>query len=238
MSISLIYDDSHQGIYFMNVFEKLAVIGLVLSVSSFASAASISGSTDFRVVLPEVLVLYHWDDAVLTLTDVATTAANDSDAREISDATTRTGTAVLGATTATITGNVATTAPANALATNIAVTLQNAWAVRNLSSAAGVKLALTNPNPNLLNVGDNTSIIKTSAPTLASANAAVSAGNNTATVTIASGFTPVLGDINFNLDLSTANRAGEYNTRGAAGAAPDTAIGNGKDSFLLTLTGN
>lgn len=236
MSMSLIYDDSHQGIYFMNIFEKLAVTGLALSVSSFASAA-ISGSTDFRVVLPEVLVLYHWDDAVLTLTDVATTAANDSDAREISDATTRTGTVELGTATASINTDVDTTSN-TALATNIAVTLKNAWAVRNLSSATGVTLALTNPNTDLLNVGDNNSIITTSLPTLASTNAAVSAGSGTDTVTIDSGFAAVLGDINFNLDLSTANRAGEYNTRGATGPADDTATGNGTDTFLLTLTGN
>lgn len=46
----------------------LVVGGLVLKTSSMAVAAnSISGSTDFRVNIPEVLVLYHWDDAYLTL---------------------------------------------------------------------------------------------------------------------------------------------------------------------------
>lgn len=216
----------------MNIFGKLAVSVLALSVASVASAASISGSTDFRVNLPEILVLYHWDDAVLTLNEVATTPANDSDAgREISDATTRTGSVNLGAANATITGSVDTTAPANGLATSVAVTLQNAWAVRNLSTAAGVSLALTNPNPNLLNVIDNTSVITTTGATLSSGSLTGS------TVTIPSGFAPVSGDIKFNLNLSGANRAGEYNTRGVTGASPNDATGNAKDTFLLTLTG-
>ena len=45
----------------MNMFSKIALTGLALSLSSFASAA-VSGSTDFRVILPEILVLYHWFD--------------------------------------------------------------------------------------------------------------------------------------------------------------------------------
>ncbi len=211
----------------MNIFTKVAVTGLALSLSSFASAA-ISGSTDFRVVLPEVLVLYHWDDAVLNLTEVVTTAANDSDAREISDATTRTGTAVLGAATASINTDVSTTSN-TALATNVAVTLQNAWAVRNLSSAKGVSLTLTNPNASLKNVVDPKSVIKTSLATLSSGALTGS------TITIPSGFTPVLGDIKFNLDLSAANNAGEYNTRGLTTAALEA--DNGTDTFLLTLSG-
>lgn len=220
----------------MNIFTKVAVTGLALSLSSFASAA-ISGSTDFRVTLPEVLVLYHWDDAVLNLTEITTTtAANDSDAREISDATTRTGTAVLGAATATINTDVNTTSN-TALATNVAVTLKNAWAVRNLSSANGVSLTLTNPNTSLKNVVNNASVITTSNAVLVSANPLITTSGTT-TVGIKSGFVPVLGDITFNLDLSTANNAGEYNTRGVTGASPDTVTGNGTDTFLLTLTGN
>ena len=219
----------------MNIFTKVAVTGLALSLSSFASAA-ISGSTDFRVTLPEVLVLYHWDDAVLNLTEITTTAANDSDAREISDATPRTGTAVLGAATASINTDVSTTSN-TALATNVAVTLKNAWAVRNLSSANGVSLTLTNPNTSLKNVVNNASVITTSNAILVSANPLITTSGTT-TVGIKSGFVPVLGDITFNLDLSTANNAGEYNTRGVTGASPDTATGNATDTFLLTLTGN
>ena len=204
----------------MNIFGKIALTGLALSLSTFASAA-VTGTTDFRVVLPEVLVLYHWDDVLLNLTDTG---------RVINDATTRTGTAALGSTTASITGPAVSTT-ADALATSVAVTLKDAWAVRNLSTGTGVRLTLTNPNPTLLSVADKTSLLTTTGAALTSTNSKVSGTG--ATLTIASGWAPVLGDITFNLDLSKANHSGEYNTRGLAVVAAD----NTKDTFLLTLTG-
>ena len=204
----------------MNIFGKIALTGLALSLSTFASAA-VTGTTDFRVVLPEVLVLYHWDDVLLNLTDTG---------RVINDATTRTGTAALGSTTASITGPAVSTT-ADALATSVAVTLKDAWAVRNLSTGTGVTLTLTNPNPTLLSVADKTSLLTTTGAALTSTNSKVSGTG--ATLTIASGWAPVLGDITFNLDLSKANHSGEYNTRGLAVVAAD----NTKDTFLLTLTG-
>ena len=205
----------------MSIFGKLAVSALVLSVASVASAASVSGTTDFRVTLPEVLVLYHWDDVLLNLTDTG---------RVINDNTTRTGTAALGSTAASITGPAVSTT-ADALATSVAVTLKNAWAVRNLSTGNGVSLALTNPNPKLLGVVDKTSYLTTTGAALTSENSKVTGTG--ATLTIASGWAPVSGDITFNLDLSKANSSGEYNTRGLAVVAAD----NTKDTFLLTLTG-
>ena len=214
----------------MNIFTKAAVTGLALSVSSFASAA-ISGSTDFRVTLPEILVLYHWDDAHLILEEVGTTPANDSDAREISDATTRESTADLGAGSYTINTDVNTTSAA--FPTSISVTLKNAWAVRNLSTASGVNLELTNPNSTLTSVEDQTSSVTTSNAVLESAGLTGSGSN---TVTIDSGFAPVLGDIKFDLDLTGADSAGEYNTRNTAGAAGPT--DDATDTFLLTLTAN
>ena len=48
-------------------------------MASVASAASVSGSTDFRVTLPEILVLYHWDDAHLIL-ESTNRVINDSNA--------------------------------------------------------------------------------------------------------------------------------------------------------------
>lgn len=215
----------------MNIFGKLAVSGLVLSVASMASAASVSGSTDFRVTLPEILVLYHWDDAHLILQDIATTSGNDSDAgREISDVTSRTLTDTLGKSPYEIvgTGAVNTDVPTNAL-NKVNVTLKNSWAVRSLSSG-DVTLALTNPNAVLTNVG-GTSTITTSKATLVGG-----AGTDGISKSIPSGWAAVTGDINFDLDLTTANAPGEYNTWGTAGAAPDA--NNATDVFLLTLTGN
>lgn len=214
----------------MNIFTKAAVAGLALSVSSFASAA-ISGSTDFRVTLPEILVLYHWDDAHLILEEVSTTPANDSDDREISDPATRELTADLGAGSYTINTDVNTTSAA--FPTSISVTLKNAWAVRNLSTASGVNLALTNPNSTLTSVADQTSSVTTSNAVLESAGLT---GSGSGTVTIDSGFEAVLGDIKFDLDLTGADSAGEYNTRATAGAAGPTE--DATDTFLLTLTAN
>lgn len=207
----------------MNIFGKLAVTGLALSLSSFASAA-VSGTTDFRVTLPEILVLYHWDDAKLDLTDAGSV---------INDNTTRNETAAVTGSSFTITGDVTTTGGnTTAYPATLDVTLQNAWAVRSLSSG-NVSLNLGIQENTLTNTTVSSSDIIVQNATL-NAGSAVS-GNDSPTVVLASGFAPVLGDIDFQLDLTNANAPGEYNTRGTAGpAAPSD---NGTDTFLLTLTG-
>ena len=211
----------------MNIFGKLAVSALVLSAASVASAASVSGSTDFRVTLPEILVLYHWEDAHLKLT---------SGNSVVSDPTTREATFALGNSPYTINTDVATDA-VNPLTQEINVNLKNSWAVRSLSNAA-VKLDLLVQKDTLKNVTEKNSVIKVenavlAAPTAVSTNIT---GDNTKNMTIASGWAPVMGDINFKLNLSAANNSGEYNTRGTAGKNP--VKGTTDDTFLLTLTGN
>lgn len=221
----------------MKLFSKIALATATVSIASFASAASISGSTDFRVTLPEILVLYHWDDAHLTLTDnITTTPANDSDPREISDAATRDLSANMEATDLTFQGkDVTTTSPIAKFKSDVVnVTLKNSWAVRSLSSAP-VTLELTNENSTLSNVTVPASTIETQDAVLASDATGIN-GNNTPTVTIPSGWKPVMGDINFKLDLTNANNSGEYNTHGTAG--PATTGDEATDTFLLTLKGN
>ena len=213
----------------MNIFGKLVVSGLVLSVASVASAASVNGSTDFRVELPEVLVLYHWDDVFLNLTG-GSIAQNDG-------TLTRTGTAAIGATTATI-DSPAINATADALKAKMKVTLKDAWAVRNLSTTTGVSLALTNPNSKLISTVDKTSFLTTTGAVLESASDKVTGTKKAATLNIASGWAAVTGDIIFDLDLSKADSSGEYNTRGAAGTTGAGPVGSqSTDSFLLTLNG-
>lgn len=219
----------------MKLFSKIALATATVSIASFASAASISGSTDFRVTLPEILVLYHWDDAHLTLTDIVTTTDNDSDPREISDATTRDLEAALADGAYTLNGDVDTTSPiAKFDGGTVDVTLKNSWAVRSLSNAP-VTLKLTNQKDTLLNVINNKSTIVTKEAVLASTAANVT-GTDSTTMTIPSGWDPVMGDIKFKLDLSNANNSGEYNTRGKSGIA--TTNDEATDTFLLTLTGN
>lgn len=219
----------------MNIFGKLALSGLVLCVASVASAASVSGSTDFRVTLPEVLVLYHWDDAHLTLTDIVTpTAANDSDAREISDTTTRNLTDVLGKSAYTVEGTAVNSSIPDVFVSSASanVTLKNSWAVRSISSG-DVTLGLSVQQDTLKNVNNQNSTITVSKAGLASTGTGI--GGSTTAMTIPSGWQGVQGDINFTLDLTKANNSGEYNTRGIAGAAGESA--NATDTFLLTLTG-
>lgn len=220
----------------MKLFSKIALATATISMASVASAASISGSTDFRVTLPEILVLYHWDDAHLILTDVTTTPGNDSDDREISDATTRDLTAGLSAANPyLITGAVNSDEPAGTavLGDEVTVTLKNSWAVRSLSSG-DVTLALDN-------TGDRATLINqfNAASKITTVNAKLksTAGEGT-TLTIPSGWTAVTGDINFKLNLTDANNSGQYNTRGSAVKATDSAEDNAKDTFLLTLTGH
>lgn len=220
----------------MKLFSKIALATATISMASVASAASISGSTDFRVTLPEILVLYHWDDAHLTLTDAVTTPENNSDDREISDATTRDLSATLQETTLTFDGNdVSTTSPITNFDSGLVnVTLKNSWAVRSLSTAP-VTLALTNPNATLKNATNNDATITTQDAVLASTGTGVT-DSDSASMTIPSGWAPVMGDIKFNLDLTNADYSGEYNTRGVAGKAVEA--DEGTDTFLLTLTGN
>ncbi|OXL18121.1 hypothetical protein [Psychrobacter sp. DAB_AL32B] len=207
----------------MNIFGKLAVSALVLSVASVASAASVSGGTDFRVKLPEILVLYHWEDAYLELT--ADNSVVNSDVTRELESTLTGGTYNFNTNSIDVDAQSST----NPLANNIIdVTLTDSWAVRSLSTG-NVKLTLTNPNPILKDVVNGTSEIIISEPNL------VYNSTEALEQSIPSGWTAVKGDIKFKLDLSAATKSGEHNARGVTGknAAPGT-----NDTFLLTLTGN
>lgn len=227
----------------MKALKKALPIALALGtalVGTTAHAKSISGSVDFRVTLPEVLVLYHWDDAHLTLADIATTTANDSnEGREISDSATRTKlNAHLGETTHDITSDVATPDNKTANGNTVAVTLKNAWGVRALSTG-DVKLQVKEQQTKLLSVkekeagGAGASYITISGTQIAKGATTVAKDVD---LNLPSGWELSTGDIKFNLDLTNAKHVGEYNTRAVAGQA--TTANEGTDTFLLTLTGN
>ena len=211
-----------------------AVTALAASVSA-QTTKSISGSVDFRVTLPEVLVLYHWDDAHLNLTDVATTA-NDSDVREISDTAAHELPDTLNKDAYTIKGDVVTTDNTKFESGKVAVTLKNAWGVRALSNG-DVKLRVAEQVNTLKNITVDTSTITISDTKIKSeqAKGTKEVAANTDLV-LPSGWELSKGDITFNMDLTNAKHVGEYNTRGKAGAA-DT-VDEKTDTFLLTLTGN
>lgn len=216
----------------MKLFSKIALATATVSIASFASAASsVSGSTDFRVTLPEILVLYHWDDAHLILQNSNINGA-------INDGSTRDVTQDVAATTHELNTDVLTTSATNLDTGLVTVKLKDAWAVRSLSSGT-VELKLENPKSTLYSVtaGNKAtpSTIVIGTPTL---NAAATSIDGTATgvstLKVKSGWAPVMGDIDFTLDLKNANHAGEYNTRGQAGKNSNSE----DDTFLLTLTGN
>lgn len=215
----------------MKLFSKIALATATVSIASFASAASVNGSTDFRVTLPEILVLYHWDDAHLILENTNTNSANN-------DGSTRDVTLPFDAAKHEINTDVITTSATNLDTGTVAVKLKNAWAVRSLSSGT-VELKLENPKNTLYSValGDQSgdSIITIGSPTLNTVATSVDGTNTgTPTLNIKSGWQPVTGDIDFTLDLTEANHAGEYNTRGVTGKNTTSE----DDTFLLTLTGN
>lgn len=197
---------------------------------------------DFRVTLPEVLVLYHWDDAHLKLEDTPTptvTAANDSDAREKSDNTTREATKQLdSADPYTINTNVNTDDPLGADYGEREVILQNAWAVRSLSSAdVSLGVTIQQRGSVLKNVTKNTSTITVKDAVLLSDSA--SSGSGTAAIKLPSQWNEQMGSIKFKIDLSNAKHSGEYNSRATADRNTDESVqGNETDTFLLTLTGN
>lgn len=218
----------------MKLFSKIALATATVSIASFASAASVNGTTDFRVTLPEILVLYHWDDAHLILENTNTNSA-------INDGSTRDVTLPFDAATRELNTDVITTSATNLDTGTVAVKLKNAWAVRSLSNGT-VELKLENPKNTLYSaasaaLGDQPgdSIITIGSPTLNTVATSVEGTNTgTATLNIKSGWQPVMGDIDFTLDLTKANHAGEYNTRGVAGKNTTSE----DDTFLLTLTGN
>lgn len=215
----------------MKLFSKIALATATVSIASFASADSVNGTTDFRVTLPEILVLYHWDDAHLILENTNTNSA-------INDGSTRDVTLPFDAAEHEINTDVITTSATNLDTGTVAVKLKNAWAVRSLSSGT-VELKLENPKNTLYSValGDQSddSIITIGSPTLNTVTTSVDGTNTgTPTLNIKSGWQPVTGDIDFTLDLTKANHAGEYNTRGVTGKNTTSE----DDTFLLTLTGN
>lgn len=221
-----------QGFKYMKLFSKIALATATVSIASFASAAAVSGTTDFRVTLPEILVLYHWDDAHLILEN--TNNANNS---AINDGSTREVALPFAAATHELNTDVITTSATKLDAGTIAVKLKNAWAVRSLSSGT-VELKLENPKPTLYSVTagnkPTTSTIVIGSPTLhAAATSIDGTSTGVATLNVKLGWAPVMGDIDFTLDLKNANHAGEYNTRGQAGKNTTSE----DDTFLLTLTG-
>lgn len=197
---------------------SLAAAGLI---GTQVQAASVSGSLDLKVTMPEILVLYHFNEVQIILDEEhSPTAANDTDAHEVGEGNvTITGT--MGAPlTAALSIPGADTHSTNQ---TLSVTLNDAWAVRSVSSA-NVTVAGSIQTATLTHSTENGSTIGVSAMSLSSGN------SSGASVSLAPQWAVQKGSISFELDLSSAAHSGSY------ASAATTA--NGTDTFLLTLTGN
>jgi len=210
----------------IKTFQKplLAAAVTALTLSS-AHAGSISGSMDLKVNMPEILVLYHFDEVEINL-EAATvsTPANDSDNYEISEGNAGTVTGPMGAPLTGALNIDGSGGPTDGAANQtLEVTLTDAWAIRSVSTG-DVTVSGSIQTGTLTHTDDASATIGVGAMELA-AN-----GTSGASVTLAPQWGLQKGDISFELDLSSANKAGSY----VSAAAAD----DGTDTFLLTLTGN
>lgn len=232
----------------MKALKKVLPIALALGtalVGTTAHAKSVSGAVDFKVTIPEVLVLYHWDEAHLNLSDAVTDGADNDADREIVNGKYKLDNAELVKDgDYTITGAVPSTGKELDFdAGKLTVKLENAWAVRAISTDK-VSLTAEIQNDTLTN-GTSKILVSDVGLTATGANAGEATtftpvGTTTSKDTVkthakaglkvASGWKETKGDITFKLDLTQAKAQGDY-TSGASGNAINK-------TFLLTLTGN
>jgi len=202
----------------MIAFKKKALLSLAAAglVSTQVHAASVSGSMDLTVTMPEILVLYHFDEVDIDLSGAGTQEAVSEGDKVVTSTT----------TVSPITGALSIQGTTSAAGTTVGtsdtvrVDLSNAWAIRSISSGT-VEVAGSIENNTLEHATEAGSEITVS-------NLSLTSGALTgASLDLDPQWALQSGDISFELDLSAASHAGDY-----AGAAA------GSDTFLLTLTGN
>jgi hypothetical protein len=177
---------------------------LVLALSAMPAAAQATGATDVDITLPDIVILHYFSNVDVTITDTAlgtflTGSAGDSSVDE-GTATPAAGgfTQDLGMTPAglTLSGD-----PSAAV-----LVLQNAWAVRAISTAG------TNTQLSIANT-DNLLELSPLGPSILVTGVAVDDGtSNGGTITFAAPglVNPQVGDVELTLDISNATEAGQY----------------------------
>ncbi len=171
---------------------SLAAAGLL---STSVQAASVNGETKLTVNMPEILVLYHFDEIEIDLTGPAATAVPQTAALSV--------TAALGTNISTEADTLGASGAVNPLTSsnNMTVNIEGAWAVRSLSSA-NVSITGSIQNGTLAHesgtVGQEITV----------------SGLTLSTNSVAPGWSLATGDMTFSLDLSGATAAGAYTTAG------------------------
>lgn len=224
----------------------LALTTAVMGTTAHANPKSVQGAIDFKVTIPEVLVLYHWDNAHLNLTDTVADGIDDDADREIVNGQHKlddNNAELVKNGSYTITGAVPSTDKVLDFdAGKLSVKLQNAWAVRAIStnkvslSAEIQNDTLTNDTSKILvsdiglvATGTNANTAEAFVPTGQTTGKDTTTKHNKAGLKVTQGWKETQGDITFKLDLTKAKHQGDYTS--GAGA-------NNQKTFLLTLTGN
>ncbi|MDP8162279.1 hypothetical protein QJU89_02895 [Pasteurella skyensis] len=186
-----------------------SVLGLTLTTS--INAQEVSGETNFKVTIPEVLVLYHWDEAHLTFKNMAT---------HHGDTTIRNKTVNFADNQPyTLDGDVTIT-DLPSFKNDVKVKLKNAWAVRSISNdKVTLKLEAQQPTLKLGGASNASESI-----TISDQQLKLGRETPNATIELKSQWAPQQGDILFNMNLAGATKSGEYKSAD-------------KDTFKLTLTG-
>ncbi|WP_323843508.1 hypothetical protein [Moraxella sp. Pampa] len=204
----------------MNMLTKLvtalAVVGASVSVAN-AQQKTVSGTVDFKVNMPSVLVLYHWDEAGIDFQPQVEAQISGHGVEQV-DA----GEANVSVTTNNNTANVLALNDEALSATQfkghdaqtVKVTLQDAWAVRSISEN-GVELIVETTDKAHKNDLDPTSVINVENTKVKSTEAVgVDTGIGADRIQLPSKWVPIKGDITFDLDLSGAKKSGLYASQG------------------------
>lgn len=203
------------------MIKKLLVTAVALAGFSGSQAVNVSGDVKFSIKIPEIIVLYHWDSAALTLTSGASQAASDNTAHTASTAL---GTTPYDFTGTAINGTGGTGLPASV--GTMVINLKNSWGVRSIA-ATDPTLALS-ASTGAGNGYTLTNTATTPASTLTITNAVLNCATpadcgsqGSASTTVTKGWALKTGDIQFSIDLSNAT-AGTYVSGGNTTAPGNT----------------
>jgi hypothetical protein len=183
----------------------LVAVAMTMGTTTASAQATASGQTTIGVDLPNIVVLHYFSSVTVDIdtTDLtaflnftgltATNGINEGSATPTADNT--------------FTADLAISPDAPGTSPTAAVlTLQNAWAVRSISSGANTELAVVVDTATMSNGGDSIAI---SAATVDSTN---NAGVAAATIEFPTPglVNPETGEVALTLDLTNATTSGPY----------------------------
>jgi hypothetical protein len=192
----------------------LALVAVAMTMGTTTASAQATGTTDLTVSIPDLVILYYYDTVSVSIDAEALAAlAGDTvfanpELDEILAVTGGTTSASALESSGDLTADLAISPTSTGLS-NATLTLQNAWAVRGLSSfsyEAGIALGAT---PNLTNGG---SVIGVSNPAINVGGG--SYGTSNVNVPVSGLGTPTNGNVQLTLDLSTVTLSGDHSSTG------------------------